>query len=393
MASIVTNIKDGKIVSFKFKVCLGRDEKGKQIFKCKTWNTDRTLSANRLRQLAEKEAAIWESEVIEQHKREQTLFKSSDTPFDDFVNHVWIPSRLTLNNCRPSTVEFRTYLLKVILPYFGNMPINSITSKHITQFMDYLQNTYKTKDNRSLSAQTLKHYYCTLNLIFDFAVEQGHIEVNPLGKVETPKLPRHKVNALSKSEVSVFISELEKLPHFHKAIYVLMITTGLRRGECFGLQWKDIDFESATASIERNAVYTTKSGTVIGKPKTDNGIRIVPLAKYTVEALKEYKSSLLSVGDICGDMYVFPSDVSPYIPHDPTYITKHLKKFMKKAGLPDMSPHDLRHTCASVLLQSGADIKSVQDILGHADASTTLNFYVKSDIECMRGATDKAFSF
>ena len=70
-----------------------------------------------------------------------------------------------------------------------------------------------------------------------------------------------------------------------------------------------------------------------------------------------------------------------------------MKKFIKKIGLPDMSPHDLRHTCATILLESGADIKSVQDILGHADASTTLNFYVRSNIETMRNATEKAFDF
>ena len=81
------------------------------------------------------------------------------------------------------------------------------------------------------------------------------------------------------------------------------------------------------------------------------------------------------------------------LPRDPTYITKHMKKFMARIELPDMSPHDLRHTCATMLLQSGADIKSVQDILGHADASTTLNFYVKSDIENMRASTQKAFDF
>ena len=88
---------------------------------------------------------------------------------------------------------------------------------------------------------------------------------------------------------------------------------------------------------------------------------------------------------------MFPADSSPYEPHNPSYITKHMKKFMKKIGLPDMSPHDLRHTCASLLLQSGADIKSVQDILGHADASTTLNYYAKSDINIMRASAQKAF--
>ena len=90
---------------------------------------------------------------------------------------------------------------------------------------------------------------------------------------------------------------------------------------------------------------------------------------------------------------IFHSETSPFYPHHPDFATDHLKKFMKKIGLPDMSPHDLRHTCASLLLQSGADIKSVQDILGHADASTTLNFYVKSDMNNMRRATTNAFNW
>ena len=87
------------------------------------------------------------------------------------------------------------------------------------------------------------------------------------------------------------------------------------------------------------------------------------------------------------------AETSPFDPHHPDFATDHLKKFMKKIGLPDMSPHDLRHTGASLLLQSGADIKSVQDILGHADASTTLNFYVKSDMNNMRTATENAFNW
>ena len=96
---------------------------------------------------------------------------------------------------------------------------------------------------------------------------------------------------------------------------------------------------------------------------------------------------------ITEESFVFHSAESTMLPRDPTYITKHMKKFMARIELPDMSPHDLRHTCATMLLQSGADIKSVQDILGHADASTTLNFYVKSDIENMRASTQKAFDF
>ncbi len=151
---------------------------------------------------------------------------------------------------------------------------------------------------------------------------------------------------------------------------------------------KDIDFEYKTVRVQRNVTYTSKSGIVVGLPKSDCGLREIPLTENVLALLKRYRDE---ESPSAKDMFLFHASESQYEPHDPTYLTKHLKKFMKNAGLPDMSPHDLRHTCASILLQSGADIKSVQDILGHADASTTLNFYVKSDLDSMRGATEKAF--
>ena len=92
---------------------------------------------------------------------------------------------------------------------------------------------------------------------------------------------------------------------------------------------------------------------------------------------------------ILKEAYLFPGVASVFEPRDPNSITRRLKRFMKQHSLPDLSPHDLRHSCATLLLANGADIKSVQEILGHADASTTLNFYVKSDLQQMKTATDK----
>ena len=174
-----------------------------------------------------------------------------------------------------------------------------------------------------------------------------------------------------------------------RTMYTLLLTTGIRRGECFGLQWQDVDFINKSIHIERSVTYTSMSGIVIGLPKTDAGIREIPLTDGMINLLQEYKSK----ENAAATAFVFHSETSPFDPHHPDFATDHLKKFMKKIGLPDMSPHDLRHTCASLLLQSGADIKSVQDILGHADASTTLNFYVKSDMANMRTATANAFNW
>ena len=92
---------------------------------------------------------------------------------------------------------------------------------------------------------------------------------------------------------------------------------------------------------------------------------------------------------IIEDAFIFPGEASIFSPRDPAAVTQRVKRFMKSNGLPDMSPHDLRHSCATLLISSGADIKSVQEILGHTNASTTLNFYVGTNLERMKEATRK----
>lgn len=221
----------------------------------------------------------------------------------------------------------------------------------------------------------------------------NYVVENPVQKVDSPRLVEHKVDALSSEEVREFIREITQLPQPQRLMYELLLTTGIRRGECFGLQWGDIDFVNKTICIERNVTYTTQNGITLGLPKTATDIRKIPITERVLSLLTDYKTSEGNRFLLTNDSFLFHSENSPLLPHDPTYITKHMRKFMKKVGLPDMSPHDLRHTCATMLLESGADIKGVQDILGHADASTTLNFYVRSNIDAMRNATEKAFDF
>lgn len=393
MASIYPNLKDGKIISFKFKAFLGRDENDKQIFKCKTWIPAKAMSQSKLLLQAEKEATIWEHEAQEQFALEQKLFSPEEISFVDFTENKWFPSEMNNDEHRPSTIAFRRFLLKIILEYFQDVKLTDISDKTIEAYLDYLKNTYRTKHGTQVSQQTMRHHYCTLNLILEYAVKIRYLRTNPMKEVKTPKLAKHKVDALSKGEVLTFIREIENLPLMQRTIYTLLLTTGVRRGECFGLQWGDVDFENRLIRVERNVTYTKEHGITVGRPKTDTGFREIPLTDGVIELLTDYKKEEGQQASLSDDMFLFHSADSRYQAHDPTYITKHMKKFMKRVGLPDMSPHDLRHTCASLLLQSGADVKSVQDILGHADASTTLNFYVRSDIDAMRESTQKAFEW
>lgn len=106
--------------------------------------------------------------------------------------------------------------------------------------------------------------------------------------------------------------------------------------------------------------------------------------------LEQYRMEACS--DAPDDAFVFHGKGGCMCPRSPGAVTQRVKRFMKAHGLPDMSPHDLRHSCATLLLKNGADIKSVQEILGHANASTTLNFYVRTDIQQMQAATEKLAS-
>lgn len=391
MASVYPKTKDGKIVSFKFKAFLGRDENGKQIIRCTTWIPDRIMSEKKLQQLAEKKAVIWEREAHEQYENDKNSFQPKNISFTAFVNDVWMPYQQNDKELRPTTITFRTYLLKIIMSYFKDYQLGDITTENIEQYMNYLRNTYRTKKDASLSTQTLKHHRSTLNLIFTYAVKLRYIELNPVDKIESPKLTKHKVDAFSTNEVSIFLNEVYKLPLRQRTMYMLLLTTGIRRGECFGLQWNDIDFTNEILNVKRNVTFSSITGVHIGSVKTFSGERTIPLTKRMLEILYEYKHRQNLMAPLDGTMYLFSASDDPYKPQNPTYITKHMKRFMKRVGLPDMSPHDLRHTCATLMLQNGADIKSVQDMLGHSDASTTLNFYAKSDIQTMRQSADKAF--
>lgn len=389
MASITENKKNGKIVSFKFRVFIGRDDEGKQQFKTKIWNPDQEYPTKTLKKLAQMEAALWEHSIVQGVTSEVEEEPPSYIKFCDFVNNEWLPSLLN-DECRVTTYEFRTYILLTMLPYFGDALITDIDTKKANAYMEYLKNEKKTVYGKSLSPQSRKHHHSTLNLIFKYAIQKGYISDNPMNSVPSPKLRRGKVDAFTKSETTLFINAVDEQPLMLRTMYYILLTTGVRRGECFGLKWCDIDFRSGLMSINRNVTYTTRSGAVVGEPKTASGYRTIPIAEKTLELLEEYRRAEAPVSN---NDFLFHSEESKSLPRDPSYITKHMKKLMNRCELPNMSPHDLRHTCASLLLQSGADVKSVQDILGHANASTTLNFYARSDIARMKASVNNTFKF
>ncbi len=313
------------------------------------------------------------------------------TDFVSFVEDVWFPLQVSGNDRKAKTIQFYEGTTKLIKQYFAGRALQEITAIDIERYLVFLRTEYISRFGKNLSSKTILHHYGTLNKIFGYAEKQELITKNPLAKVDAPKKKRQPVEALTQEQAELFFKAIEECPLDFRCMLYLLITTGIRRGECIGLKWKDIDKQTSVLSVKRTVSYTPKKGLIISTPKTVNSIRSIPLIPKVLTLLEEYKTQIEREHKETDlkEAFVFSNADDLFTPRTPDSLTRHMKRFMAKHDLPDMSPHDLRHSCATLLLANGADVKSVQSILGHADASTTLNFYVRADLRGMREATAK----
>lgn len=400
MATVKPYFHEGKLISFHFTATLGTDGAGKKIRKYKTWTVPKGLTPAKARKQAEVEAELWERSL-----REAPLPAPAPVPvpvvapapietktdFVGFCYDVWFPLQVLNSDRKPKTIGYYESCLKIITDYFKGRSLQEIKAMDIDRYLLHLRTNYKSRFGKPLTAKSIRHHYSTLKLLFDYAEEMEFIKKNPMEKVRTPRVERKPVDALTQEQAAEFLSIASTYPLPQRSLLLVLLTTGIRRGECAGLQWKDIDFRAQTLTIKRNVAYTPQSGTIISTPKTANSARTIPVVPSVLYTLQEYQklTEREHPDTNLATAFVFPSADNLFAPRMPDSITHNLKRFMKRHNLPDLSPHDLRHSCATLLLANGASTKSVQEILGHSDASTTLNFYVNADINHLRSATDK----
>ena len=199
-----------------------------------------------------------------------------------------------------------------------------------------------------------------------------------LSQKERPRRDRKTIDFLEPEQAVKFMQCLESEPIYWQALMNVLITTGLRRGEAVTLQWRDLDAKKLELDVVRNVTLdkSAETGLHIGKTKTGES-RVVPISARLCSLLLSLKKSQEEKygAKLLPTSFIFGNDTDPYKPIRPDSVTRHVRKFVEANGLPDVSPHDLRHSAATLALESGADLKDVQTLLGHKDPSTTLKFY------------------
>ena len=390
MATIIEKKgKNGEISSYKVMVCVGRDEAYKQIWRTCTIKRPEGLTPAKEKKEVKRQAEEWEKAQKAEYERTHTKEDKDKITLVSFIENHWWKDHVMDGTHTPSSVSFFGYMKNDIIAYFGEKKrLNQIDAEAVKRYIKYLNTEAKTKQGKPYSATTVQHHFSTLRNVLEYARRFRYIQSDPcqdLSQKEKPHRDAKKVDFLEADKAREFMRCLESEPLFWRAFVNVLITCGLRRGECIGLQWRDIDPDKLTLSVSRNVTMdkNAEDKIRIGNTKTGEG-RTVPLSPRVyglLMQLKREQEERLQM-KIMAACFIFSRQADPQKPIYPTEPTRFVSKFVKKNNLPNISPHDLRHTAATLALESGADLKQVQELLGHKDASTTLSFYA--------GVTDEA---
>lgn len=256
-----------------------------------------------------------------------------------------------------------------IIPEIGKIPLCKLTQNDLQQFYARLKKGGRRRlveyYGEGLSDRMVRSCHTTCRTALEKAVTEGLITTNPAIGCRLPPKKAKEMQVLTQDEIRRFLIQAQDEGYYE--LFLLELTTGMRRGEILGLQWKDVNLDTGELHIRRQVV---KKGaqTLISKPKTKSSIRTILLPPGMVEILAELKKNAT-----CD--WVFPSPVKEGEPRNPDSLYGRFQKILKRAQCKKVRFHDLRHTFATMALENGMDIKTLSAMIGHISAETTLNIY------------------
>ena len=278
-----------------------------------------------------------------------------------------------------SRSNYQSYLDKKIYPALGDLKLPEITPAQITALLLGIQAEGKAHS-------TVIKDYTILHSFFKMAYLGDMIDRNPMDKVERPKPRKSEATAegpqaYTPAEVQRLFQALEAEPLKWRAMVHLLIDTGIRRGECCALRWQDVDFANGSITVSGNLCYTAAKGVYLDTPKNGR-TRTVYAGVATLALLRQLRGQQARKAI---SAYIFTQETGPE-PMHPQSPTRYLKKLSERCGVPDLHPHKLRHTFASIAITNGADVASVSEALGHSDKAVTLRMYTHASEESISQA-------
>lgn len=294
----------------------------------------------------------------------------------------WLADYITLTVRESTLSSYKSITEHHIKPLLGDEKIGSITTADIQKMYNWLRENGRVSEHyekgNALSDTFIRRVHMMLHQALGVAVRERLIPKNPTEGTIIPKVNHAPKQILTEEQLEKFMEALKQDPLWYDFFYT-ELTTGMRRGEICGLKWQDFDDKTGRLHIHRS-VGTRKGGGIrVGETKTESGARTILLPPGTAEILKQRKKKSYSE-------WIFHSPTVPELPLNPASAYRHLKVLLRKAELPPIRFHDLRHTFATHALNSGVDAKTLSGILGHTNASFTLDTYTHMTTDMHRKA-------
>ena len=285
---------------------------------------------------------------------------------------------------RESTLEsYRGFINNQVKRFIGDKRLSSITTADIQKFYNKIKKSGRVKPSRDgsyeLADSVVRKIHMMLHEALDVAVKERYIVSNPTNGTTIPKCNYAEKQVLGENQIDEFLEMLNNYPDWYDFFYIELLT-GLRRGEICGLKWSDMNFDEGRLHVQRSVNNKKHGGIEIGETKTGNGKRDILLPPSVKDILIKRKENAISD-------WIFFDYQEPNQPIHPESAYRKLKVILKNAGLPLIRFHDLRHTFATHATKGGVDPKTLSGILGHANASFTLDTYAHVTKDMQKNAS------
>lgn len=342
--------KDGR---WEARITLGHDPAtGRQVQKS-IYGKTQTEVSKKLRQLCK--------EVDDGIYKEPVKYTVKDWA------EIWLKDYST--NLKPLTVkQYASYINNHIIAQIGAVKLVRLDAPIIQRFYNQL-----VADG--LTPKTVKNIHGILHLMLETAAEVGYIKTNPSSVCKLPKIEKKQIKPLENEDLINFLNAIQG--DRYETLFLVDLFTGLRQSELLGLTWDCIDFDKGTMYVYRQ--LQKNNGTYYFASLKNGKSRTIALAPSIMKALKAQKAWQAECRLKSYDMWsnddnlIFTDELGKHLTHSNVY--KHFKKIVEQIGVSTARFHDLRHTYAVAALQSGDDIKTVQETLGHHTAAFTLDVY------------------